>query len=495
MDIKEVLEKLPPAPAGIEKCIRGNWIRNRYLIYSKKENKVVCTGCGHTYKADRYVISHDAKGECPRCKAQATYKASGIKRGKLKETLRVLVFTRRGQAVYATLTNVVIDFSPFGKPEIKTNLSAVYVFSKKESCYWVNKYGYFGGEWWERRKKIKLPAEPNYYSSNAYWPTYMYTGNLESVFTKSCLKYLWIPEFIRGNNINSEQMIRYIDEGLKNQSLELLIKAGFTNIALHRIKENQGMGNVNWRGKDLQKILRLPKRHVRFLRRYNPEYLHLRIFQALTEKEKLEASWEDIRYIGTFSMWKFDELRALVPILKWSRYVSELERRPTMTDYLDYIENCRNIGEDINRKEVMFPRDFWEAHDTAAEKVKIEKDKAREEKIRNNTFDLHIENEGLVCYMARTQTELNTESRILNHCVRTYGDKLARGDCYIFFIRKSTDEDKPYYTLEVNKMGEFIQCRGDHNCSMTEEVKMFVEQFVKDFKKILKTKNAERSAA
>ena len=39
--------------------------------------------------------------------------------------------------------------------------------------------------------------------------------------------------------------------------------------------------------------------------------------------------------------------------------------------------------------------------------------------------------------------------------------------------------------------GTFIQCRGEYNCSMTEEVKDFTEKVVKEFKRMIKKKARE----
>lgn len=51
---EKILAKLPPAPAGVEKWIRERAVEKAYLIYSKKENKVVCTRCGHEASMKRH---------------------------------------------------------------------------------------------------------------------------------------------------------------------------------------------------------------------------------------------------------------------------------------------------------------------------------------------------------------------------------------------------------------------------------------------------------
>ena len=495
MDINEILAKLPPAPAGVESWIRKELVNKTYLIYNKKENKVVCTRCGHTYRADRFYIGRGDSGECPRCHSKGEYKPSGVGRRNLDEHVRVLIFVHRGKTVYGTLTEVTVNFSPFGKPQLIRWLSAIYVFNDKEQIYYKN-HPWYG---WERRNNIKLPSTTqvhNWYSTPKWIRTEIYEDNLEDVFEKSCLKYQYDRDFFENNEFLPSDYISYISKSLKQQSIELLRKSGFERIAADRVLDLKGQKFVNWKGKDLKKILRLPMRHIKFLRQHDPRLEDLAVFQKLTEKEKLNTPFEIIEEIANINEWYLEQIVDYISPLKLIEYKHEKDLKGLfVSDWLDYIHNCKKLGMDTSRKNILLPEDFMEAHDAVAEKVEIETSRKQDEKIAAATFDVSIERNGLICYMARSQTELNKESRLLNHCVRTYGDRVARGDCYIFFIRKVEEKDTPFYTLELVRTGEFRQCRGNHNCGMTEEIKRFVNEFEEDFKKILKIMNKERNAA
>lgn len=61
----------------------------------------------------------------------------------------------------------------------------------------------------------------------------------------------------------------------------------------------------------------------------------------------------------------------------------------------------------------------------------------------------------------------------LHHCVGSYTERVADGKCVILFLRKCSDESKPFYTIEVHGQ-EVVQVRGMGNCGMTPEVKTFV---------------------
>ena len=76
----------------------------------------------------------------------------------------------------------------------------------------------------------------------------------------------------------------------------------------------------------------------------------------------------------------------------------------------------------------------------------------------------------------RTQAELTKEGEILDHCVGGYARDVAEGKKAIFFIRKKTEPNKPWYTLELNeKELRVVQNRGKKNCERTEAVRRFEE--------------------
>lgn len=49
----------------------------------------------------------------------------------------------------------------------------------------------------------------------------------------------------------------------------------------------------------------------------------------------------------------------------------------------------------------------------------------------------------------------------------------------ILFIRRTSEPDKPYFTLELSPDGKIVQCRGNHNCAYPEGVKAFLERWQK----------------
>ncbi len=70
------------------------------------------------------------------------------------------------------------------------------------------------------------------------------------------------------------------------------------------------------------------------------------------------------------------------------------------------------------------------------------------------------------------------EGHALHHCVGGYVDRVAKRECIILFLRRCSEEKKPFYTIEV-KNRRVVQVRGMKNCSATPEVYKFMERWEK----------------
>ena len=488
---------LPPAPAGVRNWIIKDVIEKTYIIYNKKKNEAVCTRCGHRFRADRFPIKHNEKGICPKCKSEATCKAEGIGRKNLTEYFRVLVLTHRGNTVYGSLTEITATFENVGKPELRGWLSAVYVFNKDEQSYYKHTPSWcWGTDHWEQIKAVKLPHPPsgmNWYSRPKFERTEVYKGNLKRTFLNSCLKYGWQPDMFQRNEFDAYDLISYINLHLKYQSIELLAKAGFECFVVEKVIGRIGSGCINWRGRSLEKILRLPRRHIKKLRGRYVNFQELSFFQNLTEKEK-SFSWETITKAA--DAFKGDEARRIgkfISVVKWAEWARD--QNVNKYDWLDYINDCRLLGMDTRKKSVLFPKDFATVHRRLSEQVEIQRTELENAAIKKVAEFQRMDStrNGFILKIAESQEDLNVESSVLGHCVRTYGDKVAEGKTIIYFVRREEKPDEPYYTLEIKPEGKFIQCRGEHNCNMTPEVEAFKDLVVAEFNRRLKRK--ERKAA
>ena len=480
-----ILAKLPPEDPDTDEWIRDVCVAPAFIIYNTKEGTGVCTRCGSTnLGAADYTGRHGETDRCPECEAEVEILSEGRGRQGRSDYFRLLTWTRKGKTVYGRLWEIEASFKKVGKPELHKWLSALYIVNAKERSYYKHKPQDWTEPYWEKHKTFRIPAPPGgmgYCWTTKYTFTYMRTVGLWDVFRKSDLKYLWIPGWCE--NMPPEEMVRYIGYGMRQQSIELMTKAGFTNLVMERLK---GMRNgiiVNWQGKSLERILRQPKRNVRKLLQLNPSTMELQTFQQLTKEEQDLISPDMIRALSGWvryaDMKRFRErIEELAPFKKWLKYMdSQITEQAGIAEWIDYIEACKKLGRNIHKNRAIFPENLREAHDQAIAERVAKEDADKTAAIRAAARAEEFETGTMVVLPGDTQEKLNIESAILHHCVRTYGDKIARGECWIWFVRKADDRGTPFYTLETDTEGNMRQCRGLHNCNMTEDVQRSVEKF------------------
>ena len=100
---------------------------------------------------------------------------------------------------------------------------------------------------------------------------------------------------------------------------------------------------------------------------------------------------------------------------------------------------------------------------------------------------MSFEYKDIICFAAMSQIELVKEGKEMNHCVGGYAEACSQGKTDIIFIRKKSEPDKPYVTMEVKK-NEVIQVRAFGNGRPSEEVNEFVEEYKKQVLSKIKSK-------
>lgn len=493
--VNKLLEKLPLAPYGVENWIYTNIIENTYIIFDNKQQKAACTRCGKKFPM-KYVtnVAHNTKTHCPKCGASAEYKANHYGRKKLTEYFRVLLFTHRGKTVYGTLFEIIADFSSFGRPVLSRWLSALYVFKENEQHYYKHHAGWlYGEEHWTEQKKVNLPAPPrgSFWYPSKFDKTELYMDNLENVFKKSCLKYHYDRDFFEGYEISAYGMVRYISATLRYQAIELLRKAGFERLVVSYIAGHRYKNALYIRGKTLKSILRLPKRWHKKVRDMELDLAELRTFQNLSEPLKEACNIAFLQKYDRAGYYR-EDIERFVPFEKAVLYTAS--QNAEMVTYRDYLECAYLLGEELNRNHNLYPKNLLQEHDrvTAMREVQgkgLQTGMQRTVEMCKEEFPEYRKG-SLLIRIAESQQELNKESRVLTHCVKTYGEKMAKGKTYIFLIRKIEDSDTPYYTLELSPEKKMLQCQGEHNCSMTDEVKAFVDEWLKEINKKSRKKEA-----
>lgn len=151
------------------------------------------------------------------------------------------------------------------------------------------------------------------------------------------------------------------------------------------------------------------------------------------------------------------------------------------TTIMDYHRMCIELGVEPGKK---IPADVIARHDKLAVMVAD----IREKKILEKFEKQAAENKKLVEQLPSDEqytilapeepSDLVNEGNALNHCVGSYGKRVASGDSKIFFLRKKNNLNVPYVTIELNANNALMQSRAFSNTDPSKEDLQYIYRWM-----------------
>lgn len=163
-----------------------------------------------------------------------------------------------------------------------------------------------------------------------------------------------------------------------------------------------------------------------------------------------------------------------------------------------YKDMPADIRPDIDFMEMYSYSDISRFHDNMivlfnANKQHIEDAKNKEKEAKMAKLDVkrkalfNYENDEYIIRLPNKLSEITTEGMVLSHCVGGYLDRHADGETTILFLRKKSEPDRPFYTIECRgtdpKNGIFVnQIHGHGNrwLGNNPEAVPFVMRWLRD---------------
>ena len=495
-EIVRRMECVPALPRGLKSWIHKS-VMPAYFFYDYKRGgkdvSGVCSVCGHEIRLSG--VKQGNKAVCPHCRHELIMK-SRSRRGCCmtdRDTCQVIQNVGNGELVirivkvYYTYTDDTPEINIYenARQFIRQNGGDGKIDSE---CYYYQHGSGILTDW----KKGERPAlfSQWQYSFQADTCAHLYTRNLPDELNGTVWQYCPIDGYY-SHFREQMQSLPFLAAYLKPPRLEHLVKTGFYEIVTD-LAYRHHPDCLDETEKRTHRILRAAAEDVQFLKELNVDIPTLQIFQGyvgLKDRQKL-------------LLWQLEHKvnRDVLPILehmtvhKFIRYMESqygflcLRKTPNGTmryrdmqalasEYRDYLDMCRKLGYDMKNSFVLYPKDLQKAHDKAARRIKHRKDaKIKRDFIavyQKLSGQLDFEKDGLKIVYPDTPDDVIKEGHALHHCVGGYVERAANKECVILFLRKSYDESKPFYTIEVRGQ-KAVQVRGTGNCSMTPEVEAFI---------------------
>lgn len=505
-------------PEGLIDYIRREVLpEDRVIIYKRGNVNGICTVCGTQVHARGRRFTQSAYATCPNCGARvicvledgcafaANYIENivAVQKGTDGETVffRQWLLHRDNSARWEHIEDFLQETVRYA---IRGNKTAKWQKQGKESYYM-------------RTERYELDEWTRWQDNRIYDGSYFfYPTGIEEALSGTAMQYADLEGYLeeRGHNKNP---IYFLEYHARYPVIEFLWKAGYRNIVHNRIfgMDRENRNAIRWERKKLKECFKFP---LRILKLMPPEEWSLNDIQRvndLWEKYGGKVTDTEIRLV----------LQSKVDIQLWSRattyanagrilkYIKNqtdkrkeknpdkrsISQNDTAQAYRDYLQECEQLHLDLHDKEILFPKDLTAAHNRTMEQVKFEKNKADQEKFQKAVEKLEKfawgEGEFFI-RPAREQMELTAEGKALHHCVGGYIKRMAEGETAIFFLRKVSEPDKPFYTLELQKK-RVIQCRTEHNASYDRkpDVKKFVDMWMEKVVKKGGKKKAKEATA
>lgn len=229
----------------------------------------------------------------------------------------------------------------------------------------------------------------------------------------------------------------------------------------------------------IKDVFKIPSKWVRFLIKEgcSIEYVNLlRKYNYSPEELYASGSW----YLGGIPTELIPNKAAGL------KYVSD-------TIYRDYCRMRIQLSDEAKRQFPIFPMNIEKQHNAIVPIYNREQTYRREKELRdkqtqyidnfyNKASKYNYSNDKYCIKACEKLIDLLLEGTTLHHCVGSYVNSVSEGKEYILFLRKVSEPDTPYFTIDITPNGHVRQIHGLHNCNINNDIRPFVNAWAKKFK-------------
>lgn len=336
--------------------------------------------------------------------------------------------------------------------------------------------------------------EPVFYTA-PYCVDNSYTILNAACIYRSDMRYSRVFEWAENS---SSCVISYLRLYCKHPNIEYLVESGYERLIYIQTDyygkhEAVGVTVEDIKSNNLLKMLGLSKAEFKLLRGNEKLYTKYMITRGKLPKLKPEELFE----LAKSPFYADDLIRCSAPsgstIMRMYRYLTD--NNISAVFYRDYIGQCEKLGYNMHDTSIAFPHDFHAVHERYSQIIKYKQSEENKKEFNqrmSGRIMFEYETDELILRQPTTPDEIVEEGRILHHCVGGYAERHSKGKTNIFFIRKKTDPNTPYYTIEVSNDFEVKQCYGYRN-NIDHEKPDEVKAFEAEYKKYLEELKDERN--
>lgn len=444
-----------------------------------KVRRFYCSACGGTVDAP---WRHNKTETCPLCGAVLKVSKTTCKRVQYE---RVSYFYR--------------DF------DIKGRLALVMVTAKVKKVW---RYGSEDVTWSTRRLKTS-PLDYKWGNWSTQTAIYYNQGgdwsDRNSDYFKTAAGYIYLPDpdvlkdtyyedmlrpavaiAERGWRINYDNLLMK-DGNIVANVFEMLARGGYQKLTGELVLGYYyDEDRLNWKGKNADEVLGINGQARARLRKLDGGTRMIRWLKTaekcgykLTDDELVWLSRSlDVSDVGKIMNHKHLPHMGITAIINYLR--KQVKKGGIPRDYyrstgqaavamwLDYLDMAASMKLDLSRDSVYKPANLRERHDDLMAVVSAGKTESKYPGVApvcakiKEKYEWRGEKYSVL--VPSGAVDIMREGKRLNHCIvredeNRYLERIEREETYIMFLRKNSDVDAPWYTMEVEPGGNVIQLR------------------------------------
>lgn len=511
-----LFEKLPDLPEVLYTAIQRRVDEKNIIYYKRKGSRAdyFCCQCGEEFsrrpgyeEADMQFMCHAyipvpkrlGFDHCDRCGKSARLLQRGRAKLTYQEFETILYQASDDGTLIARGFYTCAQRNEYGSISVNTReYGRMFMRKGMVRAYHQN----CGSDSWHKNKHLAINSK-----------TEIYSIGYENAVAESELKYIPEDMYELTLSANTEKetavnkfyaLISYANA----PQLETLYKIGFSGIC-RRIMQQQGSTRqIDKKAKNAAGILRITRQELKYLTDCSAKKSDIRILDMIyfakqhnitvNQFDKLEPLYGKYEERNIAYLLKFQSLEKLWNYL--NKQIMHYQSFPSiLREYSDYLREREAEGDNLSNPIYLRPRDLNGTYTRVRIEAEQKKDKNYIEKMEEQYPHIKKralkipkkytwQQSGLIIRPAMSAEEIVLEGRILHHCVgsdrQRYMDNYNKGKAWIFLIRHTDEEDRPFVTVEI-KDNEIIQWYGEHD---TKPDKEHVESFLKEYLKHINRK-------
>lgn len=493
----------PELTDAMKTWIKREVVTEHYMFY-KYDRKGVkegfCTYCEKKVPLpEKY--KNNLKTVCPTCGKKIELKSIGNRKQLWTHWHRgtIMQYAEDGRLIirlFSVRNCMVLPFEEVGHVA-----EEVYRFTFDGDKVQQYEYGNY-----KKYKTCWHPAEyPYYYSFNC---GKVYKMNFRSL-SNGILKRSGLLEMIRKNKLGDTAPYKWLSKEAGNPLLEQLVKLKMYRLAKEVADARYDSKFLNESATNPAEILKLDKSRLKRLRGFGKQANIHHVKWLQYEKNQntqyaddlidFYAKNEIIYYAFNFLPVKMGFIEIRNYLTKQS-LLSHDSVHQVVDTWRDYLEMAKKLKMQITVEQIYKPSNLAQRHTAVREMMKTDDMKAEAKKLEKKWPEVNTVLKGLQKYRYTDEEYIITtpanvydvvrEGTLLSHCIHTvdyYWDRITRRETYIFFLRKASNPDAPWYTLEVEPGGAIRQKRttGDNQNPDLKPAEPFLKKWQKEIKKVL----------